>query len=160
MQQSAIISLFRQYANDVNDLGTFIDLNGKDQRARLTELSSLTQNAPLPVIALMQARSNFDPTKRTNNRHQFIFLILDQSTPGAASDITQSALIDDATDEIISRMEQLAHDFTGQIFSVQAIKQHKWQLDGTLELTAEKNILSGYLTGVSMRFTLIDTNRC
>lgn len=160
MLQSEIISLLRQDANDINDLGTFIDLNGKDQRARLTELSSLTQNVPLPVIALMQARSNFDPTKRTNNKHQLVVLILDQSTPGAASDITVSNLIDDSTDKIIARMEQLAHDLLAQFFSVKSIKERKYQIEGNVELTAEKNILSGYLTGVSMRFTLIDTNRC
>lgn len=160
MNQSQLIDLIRVSASEVNEMGNFVNLNGKDLNARRTELSSLTQNMPLPVIALMHARSNFDPTRRTNNRHSFILLFLDQSTPGAAPDTNTSLLLEDTTEDITARMEQLFQDFATDFFSVQNIRSGKYQLDGNIEMTAEKNILATMLTGVSIRFNLIDAQRC
>lgn len=159
MRQLELSTLFRSISDTVNENGTYINLNGKTQDSRRFELSQLTQNSPLPVIALMNVRTTKDPTQRTNGRHQVIILFLDQSNPGIASDNYTKSDIEESQESITDAMELIVDSFLTALMMKENARG-KYILDGGVELSVEKNVLATTLSGVSIRFTLNDLNRC
>lgn len=159
MQQSDLVVIFREISELLNEQGSFVNLNGKDPNARRMELSAFTQNAVLPVISVMNIRSTFDPTKRVNGSHAVVMLFLDQSTPGAAPDAFTGNGWEDSIEEICARMENLARLYCDELFS-KTRSRAKYLLASTVEISIEKNVLATTLSGVSVRFTINDFERC